>query len=123
MNISNRCIYLGNYIFDTSRLNTIISQQQLLTIALILRSIIQKQSTVDIINEAWRIYQNLINNGFESIYTTNFNLGLDMELPTFHDILFALSRIGLVEDLDEENIKLQNYEVMLTSEENNDANN
>lgn len=117
LHISNGCIYIGNYVFDSSRLNTIVSQQQLLTIALILRAIIQKKSPVNIVDEARKIYQDIENNGFDSIYTVNFNVGLDLELPAFHDILFALSRIGLVQDYVAEETKLHDYEVFLTSGE------
>jgi len=93
--VSDEEIYVGIYKVNISRLDTIVSQQQITAIAFIIRALFnnQKNSRCSLPDEIKSIYDKILETGFNDMYSTAFGVNFNMELPALHDILFAVSRI------------------------------
>lgn len=93
--VTDEEIHLGIYKADVSRLNTIISKQQMTAIAFIIRTLFnnQKSEKCCLYTEIEKIYNDILINGFKDIYSNKFGIDFNMELPAMHDILFTISRM------------------------------
>ncbi|MCL2773237.1 MAG: ABC-ATPase domain-containing protein [Oscillospiraceae bacterium] len=93
--VTDEEIYVGINKANVSHLDTIISQQQMTAIVFIIRSLFnsQKDSKCRLFEEITGIYNKILTDGFAGIYSTNFGIDFNMELPVLHDILFAVSRM------------------------------
>ena len=91
-------IYVGINKANISRIDTIISPQQMAAIAFIIRYLFnrQKESKCFLYEEIRKIYDKITTDGFDEIYSSSFGIDFNMELPTLHDILFTLSRMNQI---------------------------
>ena len=91
-------IYVGQNKANISRIDTIISAQQITAIAFIIRTLFnrQKESKCRLHEEIKNIYDKITQDGFGEIYSSSFGIDFNMELPTLHDILFVLSRMNQI---------------------------
>ena len=93
--ITDEEIYVGINKANISRLDTVISQQQMTAIAFIIRSLLNgKGEKCCLIDEITDIYNKILSDGFGGIYSTSFGIDFNMELPAMHDILFTISRMN-----------------------------
>jgi len=83
---------------NISRLETVISAQQMTAIAFILRYLFnkQKEPRCRLYEEIKNIYEKIIDGGFDEIYSSSFGIDFNMELPALHDILFTVSRMNKI---------------------------
>ena len=95
LSITDDEILIGVYKSNISRLDTIISVQQMTAIAFIIRYLFntQKADKYCLLHEITNIYNEIKQKGLESIYSNKFGIDFNMELPAMHDILFTLSRM------------------------------
>jgi len=99
VDVLDKEICVGIYKADISRLDTIISRQQMTAVAFIIRDLFNnpRNTKCCLLDEVKSIYAKISESGFNDIYSTAFGVDFNMELPALHDILFAISRItGLV---------------------------
>ena len=118
LEICGKEILIGNYKFESAKIDTIITKAQLTTAALLIRAVLTSQSPCfDIYEEMIKIYIKLFREGFDFIGTDKFVIEPDMELPNMQDVLFALSRIRGPEvmESEEEDIS-ENFKVLLVDE-------
>jgi len=96
IDVTDEEIYVGTYKANISRLDTIISRQQMIAITFIIRSLFnnQKDKKCWLLQEIQSIYDKILENGFDDIFSTSFGVDFNMELPAMHDILFSLSRMN-----------------------------
>jgi len=89
-------IYVGINKANISRLETVISSQQMTAIAFIIRYIFNRaqDNKCSMFEEIKNLYDEILTNGFGDIYSSSFGIDFNMELPAIHDILFTLSRMG-----------------------------
>jgi predicted ABC-class ATPase len=101
INIDKFNVQVGSNMVDVSRLDTLISQQQVTTIAFVIRKLanMKKDPTFNLYKAVVEIYEMVSKEGLDSIYSNSFDVEPDLELPTLHDILFAFSRMSLPEYL------------------------
>ena len=97
--VTDEEIYVGVNKANISRLDTIVSRQQMTAVAFIIRSLFnsQKGSAVtkcNLAEEVEDLYGKILENGFGDIYSSSFGIDFNMELPALHDILFTLSRMN-----------------------------
>ncbi len=99
--INKYIVQVGSNIVDVSRLETIISPQQITTIAFVIRYLanMRKDSSFNLYDSVSEIYNIICTKGLDSVYSNSFDVEPDMEMPTLHDILFTFSRINLSEYL------------------------
>jgi predicted ABC-class ATPase len=106
LEVKGTLAFLGNYQFDVTKIETITSKHQLVAITFILRRLLNKNasSCFNVFEKITDVYSEIIKNGLDSIYTNQFIIDPDMELPTIQDALFTLSRITeILVNTDEEN--------------------
>ena len=91
-------ICVGAYKVNISRLDTLVSRQQMAAAAFIIRALFNRPGgRCDLAAEVKNIYAEISENGFDSLYSSAFGVDFNMELPAPHDILFAVSRMdGLI---------------------------
>ncbi|MCL2188211.1 MAG: ABC-ATPase domain-containing protein [Defluviitaleaceae bacterium] len=89
-------LYIGIHRTNIARLETIISSQQGSAIAFVIRYLftVQKADKCHLLDEISNIYEKIKLSGFDDIYSSKFGIDFNLELPTIHDILFALSRMN-----------------------------
>ncbi|MEK5034051.1 P-loop domain-containing protein [Paenibacillus sp. FSL R7-0302] len=99
VHIDNYTIHLGKDMVDVSRLDTIISQEQIVTIAFILRYLANrtKEPSFNLYRSVQEVFGLLYEQGLDAIYSNSFDIPYHMELPAMHDVLFAFSRMSMPE--------------------------
>ncbi|SEN14121.1 P-loop domain-containing protein [Paenibacillus sp. OV219] len=97
MYVDNNTIHLGKETVDVSRLDTIISQQQIATIAFILRYLATrtKEPKFNLYRSVQEVFALLSEQGLDAIYSNSFDIPHDLELPALHDVMFSFSRMRL----------------------------
>jgi len=104
--VADEEIFVGTYKANLSRLDTIISRQQMTAIAFIIRRLFNNQgSKCRLLDEIASIYNKIIENGFDDIFTSSFSIDFNMELPAMHDILFAVSRMNNIKFVDKKDLR------------------
>lgn len=98
ISVTDEEIFIGMNKANVSRLETIVSKQQITAVAFIIRYLFnnQKNDKCCLLNEIEGIYKKILENGFEEIYSNRFGIDFNMELPAMHDILFAISRMDQI---------------------------
>lgn len=88
-------IRVGNTSMDISRVESIASIQQQNAIAFIILKLfkVAKTSEFNLYDVVSSLYKELLKNGLHTLYSSQFDVEYDMELPTLQDILFCISRI------------------------------
>ncbi|AZN41643.1 P-loop domain-containing protein [Paenibacillus albus] len=96
VNVGRNTIHLGKDTVDVSRLDTIISQQQLATIAYIIRYLANRtrESKFNLYRSVQEVFDLLTEQGLDAIYSNSFDIPHDLELPALHDVLFSFSRMS-----------------------------
>ncbi|WP_052380447.1 P-loop domain-containing protein [Paenibacillus camerounensis] len=99
VHIDNNTIHLGKDTVDVSRLDTIISQQQIATIAFIIRYLANrtKEPSFNLYRSIQEVFGLLAEQGLDAIYSNSFDIPHHLELPAMHDVLFAFSRMSMPE--------------------------
>jgi predicted ABC-class ATPase len=93
--VADEDIYIGINKANISKLETIISKQQMTSIVFIIRHLLNKKdNTCCLLEEIKSIYVKISENGFDDIYSSSFGIDFNMELPALHDILFTISRMN-----------------------------
>lgn len=97
VHVDNHTIHLGKDTVDVSRLDTIISQQQIVTIAFILRYLANrtKEPSFNLYRSVQEVFGLLSEQGLDAIYSNSFDIPHHLELPAMHDVLFAFSRMSM----------------------------
>jgi predicted ABC-class ATPase len=99
VDVNEEEIFVGTYKVNISRLDTIVSQQQMTAIAFIIRSLFNNQPNKksNIVDEITSIYDKISKSGetgLDDLFSTIFGMDFNMELPALHDILFSISRLN-----------------------------
>lgn len=96
ISVQDKSLHVGENIIDVSKLDSIISSRQITAIGLILRHIANAETgeTFDVYNAVKRAYDMILNQGLDAVHSSNFDIMSDLELPTLHDICFAISRMS-----------------------------
>ena len=87
-------IAVGVYRANVSKLETVVSRQQMAAIAFIIRRMFnKKENELCLLDEIGGIYGEILENGFGELYSGSFGIDFNLELPAMHDILFTLARM------------------------------
>ena len=89
-------IQVGQMVANIAQLSTVFTFPQQVAIAFCIRAICNNNDmqSDDLLEIANKVYNDVVKEGLNKIYTNSFLIDPDMELPTFADIMFTLSRMN-----------------------------
>lgn len=98
ISVTDEEIYIGVNKANLSRLDTVVSKQQITAVAFIIRYLFNNHGgeKCRLLEEVENIYGRILENGFEEIYSNRFGIDFNMEMPAMHDILFAIARMDQI---------------------------